>query len=251
MTLRVALVLSLALLISTGLVVHEWKKHNSFRNGIADVDFGDSASDILETIFAEGYGSAKIDYNDPVFLQRQVFLLTDIDSKSGEAVMLKLKHLDSVAPGQPIDLYIDSNGGSGGYMISNFLQTLKSPVNTYALDWCCSSGAEILAAGSGRRYAFETARIAVHIVPQEDRDSDSKDYGRVKMEQVATRSFWQQFTRLPKEIVDSKENMFFNLSAQQALQYGLIDEIIPKKVLPVSHDSIASPPQPSAPPSQP
>jgi len=181
---------------------------------------------LLESIYREGFAENRIDYDDPVLNGRTVFITTDLDEKHAQAVMKKLSYLDKKQPGSPIDLYIDTLGGSGGEMLSNFIHSLESPVNVYALDYCCSAGTLVLAAATGRRYAFSTSRIIVHIVMPATGPEDDETYDPIKQESSVNRLFWMSFTNLPSRLYSVEEDRFYYFTAEQALEFGLIDEII-------------------------
>jgi ATP-dependent Clp protease protease subunit len=181
---------------------------------------------LLESIYREGFAEDRIDYDDPVLNGRTVFITTDLDEKHAQAVMKKLSYLDKKQPGSPIDLYIDTSGGTGGMMLSSFIHSLGSPVNVFALDYCCSGGTLVLASATGTRYAFSTSRIIVHIVSSESYPEDDETYNPEAQERSINKLFWERFTDLPPEIYDIVKDRYYNFTAEQALEFGLIDEII-------------------------
>jgi len=181
---------------------------------------------LLESIYREGFAENRIDYDDPVLNSRTVFITTDLDEKHAQAVMKKLSYLDKKEPGSPIDLYIDTLGGTGGEMLANFIHSLGSPVNVYALDYCCSAGTIVLAATTGRRYAFSTSRIIVHIVIPVTGPGDDETYNVIEQESSVNEMFWMRFSSLPPELYGVEEDRFYYFTAEQALEFGLIDEII-------------------------
>jgi ATP-dependent Clp protease protease subunit len=196
------------------------------RGGGRIANLVDNFEFLLESIYREGYAENEIEYDDPVLNQRMVFLTTDLDEKHAQAVMKKLSYLDLKQPGRPIDLYIDTLGGSGGEMLTNFIHSLRSPVNVYALDYCCSAGTIVLAGSTGTRYAFSTSRIIVHVRLPKAGPEDDDTYSPVAQESSINELFWQRFSKLPPEIYGVKKDRYYNFTAQQALEYGIIDEII-------------------------
>ena len=189
----------------------------------------DDLADVLETVYQKGYANIPIDYSDPVLNQRKVFLTTDLDEMQAQALIAKLTYLDGKAPGTPIDLFIYSNGGYGGYLVGDYLRRLQSPVNTWCLDNCCSAGAILLASGTGKRYASPSACITVHIVMRERDPTDktenpahkAKDQDRNQLHR-----FWSTHSTLPAEVYDLDHEQFFYYTADEALKYGIIDEIV-------------------------
>jgi ATP-dependent Clp protease protease subunit len=188
-----------------------------------------NADYLLESFYREGYGEKRIDYNDPVLNDRQVFITTDLDEKHAQGVMKKLLYLDNTVPGSPIDLYIDTLGGTGGMMLSCFIHSLGSPVNVYALDCCCSAGTLVLASATGTRYAFSTSSVIVHILPSESCPEDDETYNPEVQERSINKLFWERFSDLPPAIYDIGKDRYYNFTAEQALEFGIIDEIIEMK----------------------
>jgi ATP-dependent Clp protease protease subunit len=186
-------------------------------------------ADVLETVYQKGYANIPVDYADPVLNQRKVFLTTDLDEMQANALIAKLTYLDAKAPGTPIDLFIYSNGGYGGYLVGDYLHRLSSPVNTWCLDNCCSAGAILLASGTGKRRASPSACISVHIVMRETDPSDkTENPGHKAKDQDLNqlRRFWSAHSSLPPEIYGVDHEQFFYFTADEALKYGIIDEIV-------------------------
>jgi len=188
-----------------------------------------SAEYLLETVYREGFSEIRIDYSDPILNNRKVFITTDLDEKHAQRVMYKLSYLDDTGPGVPIDLYIDTPGGTGGMMLSSFIHSLDSPVNVHALDYCCSAGTFVLASATGTRYAFSNSRIIVHILPPDSFPEDDETYSPELQEQSINTLFWERFSNLPPSIYDIGKDRYYNFTAEQALEFGIIDEIIEMK----------------------
>ena len=205
-------------------ILTENQSHDFFE----DIDY--RVADILEVIQEEDFTQPQIDFKDPVLNQRKIFIASDLDDKTAEEVMLKLSYLDGLSSTTPIHLYIQTSGGRGGDVLAAFIQTISSPVNTYALDWCQSAGVIVLASGTGRRYAMSNARINLHIIG-EDYDAAYSDpqYVYGKQYYYTGRQFWQSVSNLPESIYAASEDIFFYFNAEQALKYGIIDEILPYK----------------------
>ncbi len=184
---------------------------------------------LLETVYQEGFSDIHIDYDDPVLNERKVFITTDLDEKHAQGVMKKLLYLDKMGPGNPIDLYIDTSGGTGGMMLSSFIHSLGSPVNVYALDYCCSAGTLVLASATGTRYAFSTSRVIVHILPSKSFSVDDETYNPETQDRTINALFWERFSSLPPEIYDIGKDRYYNFTADQALEFDIIDEIIEMK----------------------
>jgi len=167
--------------------------------------------------------TAPIDFADPVLNHRQVLLFGDIDEKAAERTIQKLLFLEGKGH-EPIDLYLMTPGGEfkSAFAIEHVIRSLKSPVNTYALSECNSGGAVLLASGTGKRRAFRGAMVIVHgmlvrgkppvAVTQQIQDGYTR--------------FWRERARLPESWLPIPPNTVHVLSAEQALEYQLVDEII-------------------------
>ena len=200
------------------------KSHDTERN-IAK-DFRNEFSDLLEIMYDENFKELNIDYKDPILLSRNIYLTTDLDEKAASEIMVKLKYLESLDNKSEINLFIETSGGYGGIMLANYLQTISCPINTIALDYCSSAGCELLASGTGKRKAFSTSRINVHIVQEENTDIDDETFNSVIQQQKINNIFWKKYSKLPEEFYLITENRFYNFTADEALKYGIIDEIL-------------------------
>jgi len=169
-----------------------------------------------------GRATATIDYNDPVLAQRKILLNVAVNELTSREVVAKLLYLDKLND-SPIDLLLSTPGGSfkDTFGIIDVMRSLRAPVNTWALGSCNSAGALLLAAGTGRRYAFSNAIIIIHGVkpagkypPELDRIVQA-NYARV----------WKERTRLPEGWFPLHAEKVHFLTPEQGLEYGVIDEI--------------------------
>ncbi len=167
---------------------------------------------------------AHVDYKDPVLNQRKILLFGPIDQQAAELTIEKLLFLDGKSHA-PIDLFLQTPGGElkPGMALEQVMRVIRSPVNTYALSECNSGGAYLLAAGTGKRRAFRGAVIMVHGLFSHG-DVPSPDFIKVLAEGYD--DFWRKHARLPESWfpISSSTNHF--LSAEQALEYGLVDEVV-------------------------
>jgi ATP-dependent Clp protease, protease subunit len=192
-------------------------------------DFRQEFPKILETLNDQNYHQSSIDYKDPVLLSRNIFLTTDLDQIEATEVMQKIKFLESLDQNKPINLYINTAGGYGGIMLSNYLQTVSCKVNTIALDLCASAGCEVLTSGTGKRQAFSSSRIIVHIVTNSNDDRDDQEFSSINQQDKVNIIFWKKYSKLPETYYSHRDNeIFYCLTAEEAKQYGIIDEIIEK-----------------------
>jgi len=167
----------------------------------------------------------QIDFTDPVLNQRQILLLGDITPRVAEVTIQKLLYLDGKSH-EPIDLYLQTPGGEmkSAFAIEQTIRLLKSPLNTYALSECNSGGAMLLAAGTGKRRAFHGAIVIIHGLKIQGKVPP--DF--VEWVQGAYTEFWRKKTRLPAAWLPLPYDIKHTLSAEQALEYGVVDELIGK-----------------------
>ncbi|MGE3309559.1 MAG: ClpP family protease [Limisphaerales bacterium] len=167
---------------------------------------------------------APIDLADPVLNQRRIFVTGNITEASAADTIRQLLHLDAQNQ-EPISLYLMTPGGDLKAVLAvvNTLRMLHSKVDTYALGECNSGGAVLLAAGTGKRYAFPDSTIVIHGM-----EMDRKPPARyVELTQEAYTAFWRQHARLPESWLPIPLGELFFLTAREALDYGVVDQIIP------------------------
>lgn len=130
-----------------------------------------------------------------------------------------------------IHLYINSDGGNtwDAFAICDIMRTIDCKVNTYALGRACSAGALILAAGTGTRYSYKNTRIMIH---QANWDFSGKasevEVFRaefIEMQRICNRLLAESCHRGEKEIEELIQGDKW-MSASEALELGLIDEIL-------------------------
>lgn len=167
-----------------------------------------------------------------LFEERIIFLGTQIDDASADDVMAQLLCLESMDPDRDIQMYINSPGGSYTAMtaIYDTMQFIKPQVHTVCLGQAASAAAVILAAGSpGKRFALPHARILIH-QPRTEGGGQGSDIEiqaneilrmRVEMEQIFSQHTGRSVEQIEKDIERDKI-----LTAAQALEYGLIDQVI-------------------------
>jgi len=165
----------------------------------------------------------KADFADPVLIHRQILLFGDIDEKAAERTIQEMLFLDTQSH-DPMDLFLMTPGGEfkSALAIEHVMRLIQSRVNTYALSECNSGGALLLAAGTGKRKAFRGALVIVHGV----KVHGHPPAGMLDKVQDAYTSFWRKRTRLPESWLPIPPDKLHILSAEQALQYGIVDEII-------------------------
>ena len=168
---------------------------------------------------------APIDFSNPVLARRQILVFGELDDQAAERATQQLLFLDNQSH-DPIDLYLMTPGGEfkAAMAIEQVMRMIKSPVNTYALAECNSGGALLLAAGTGKRRAFHGAMIILHGLKVQGRPP----HGTFTVIQNSYTQFWRQHARLPESWLPIPPDTLHVLTAEQALQYGLVDELVEK-----------------------
>ncbi len=169
---------------------------------------------------------------------RVIFLGTEIDDDVANVVIAQLLFLDSEDGAKDIMLYVNSPGGSvsAGLAIYDTMQFLHCDVSTYCMGQAASMGSFLLAAGSrGKRYALPHARVMIHqpLAGVRGQASDIEIHAREILNARATlNDLLAKHTGQPVEVVqrDTERDNF--MSAAQAKDYGLIDEVLTR---PKSH----------------
>lgn len=169
--------------------------------------------------------------------ERIVFLGTQIDDTSANDVMAQFMYLEHKDPDQDISLYINSPGGSFSSMsaIYDTMQYVTCDVETICLGQAGASAAVLLAAGTpGKRFALPGARVVIHQPelpePIEGQASDLAIQAdeltriRARLEEMLARHTGRSREQVTEEIERDKI-----LDAQEALEYGLVDRIIPSR----------------------
>ncbi len=196
-----------------------------------------SNSQILVPMVIEQTGRAERAYDiySRLLKDRIIFIGTPIDDNVANIVIAQLLFLQMEDVTKPISLYINTPGGSvtSGLAIYDTMQFVKCDVATYCVGQATSMGALLLAAGThGKRYALPNSRIMIHQPwggvqgAASDISIQAKEILRLRemLEQVLVRHTGQPIEKIKK---DSDRDYF--MSATEAKDYGIIDEVIPAK----------------------
>ncbi len=187
------------------------------------------------------YGMRRIDPYTKLFEDRIIFLGTPISDEIANAVMAQLLCLQQMDAERQIDIYINSPGGSFTALtaIYDTMRYIKPDVSTVCLGQAASAAAVILAAGTkGKRLALPNSRILIHQPATEGGYGQSSDIEIQAREILRIRSLMEEMLatdtgRTVEEVSHDIERDKY-LTAEQALEYGIIDEVLsPLKALPV------------------
>jgi len=179
-----------------------------------------------------GRGERGYDIYSRLLVDRIVFLGTPVDDMVANLIIAQLLFLQMSDPKKDIHLYINSPGGSvtAGLAVYDTMQFLTCDVNTYCIGQAASMGAVLLAAGhKGRRYGLPHSRIMIHQPlggaqgQATDIDIQAREILRMREEinNIFVRHTGQSLRKIEK---DTERDMY--LSPEQAVEYGLIDEVI-------------------------
>jgi ATP-dependent Clp protease protease subunit len=177
-------------------------------------------------------GERSFDIYSRLLKERIIFLGTPIDDGVANVVMAQLLHLESEDPDRDISIYINSPGGSFTALtaIYDTMQFVKPEIQTICMGQAASAAAVLLAAGTkGKRLALEHARVLIH-QPSGGGEGQSSDIEiqareilrmRELLEQMIARHTGQDVEKVRKDIERDKI-----LTAREAVEYGLIDEVV-------------------------
>jgi ATP-dependent Clp protease protease subunit len=187
------------------------------------------------------YGMRRIDPYTKLFEDRIIFLGTPISDDIANAVMAQLLCLQQMDAERDIEIYINSPGGSFTALtaIYDTMRYIKPDVRTVCLGQAASAAAVILAAGTkGKRLALPNSRILIHQPATEGGYGQSSDIEIQAREILRIRSLMEQMLaedtgRTTEEVSRDIERDKY-LTAEQAREYGIIDEVLTSlKAVPV------------------
>ncbi len=177
-------------------------------------------------------GEREFDIYSRLLNERIIFLGTPIDDQVANLVVAQLLHLESADPDKDISIYINSPGGSiySGLAIYDTMQFIKPAVATMCVGVAMSMGSLLLTGGAkGKRACLPNSRILIH-QPSAGFEGQSTDIEIHAREILNMRGrvdeIYAQHTEKPVEQVhaDMERDRFF--TAEQALEYGLIDRVL-------------------------
>ncbi|MGH9769105.1 MAG: ATP-dependent Clp endopeptidase proteolytic subunit ClpP [Blastocatellia bacterium] len=162
-----------------------------------------------------------------------IFIGTPIDDIVANLVVAQMLFLESEDPDREISLYINSPGGSvtAGMAIYDTMQFVRCPVTTFCIGQCASMAAVLLTAGTkGRRFALPNSRILIH-QPHAGGISGQASDIKIQAEEILRlreriNEILAYHTNKPLEQIEKDVDRDRIMSAMQAKEYGLIDQVI-------------------------
>jgi ATP-dependent Clp protease protease subunit len=166
--------------------------------------------------------------------ERIIFLGTPVDDTAANDVMAQLLYLDYDNPGRDISLYLNSPGGSITAMtaIYDTMRHISSDIQTVCLGQAASAAAVLLAAGTpGKRMILPNARVLIHQPAMDVSQGQTSDLEIQAREILRARAAMEEIlaghTGQSRERVHADLERDTILTAEQALAYGFVDELIP------------------------
>jgi len=184
----------------------------------------------------DGRGERAYDIYSRLLKERIVFLGTSIDDNVANIIIAQLLFLESEDPAKDIFLYINSPGGylTSGLAIYDTMQYVKPSIVTMCIGQAASMGAVLLAGGEkGKRYALPHSRILIHQPlggaqgQASDIDIQAKEILRMRAE--INKIFTKHTGQSVEKIAADTERDFF-MSPEQAIEYGIVDQIVEKRI---------------------
>ena len=179
------------------------------------------------------YGMKRLDPYTKLFEDRIIFLGVQVDDASADDVIAQLIVLESQDPDRDILFYINSPGGSFTALtaIYDTMQYVRPDIQTYCLGQAASAAAVLLGAGAkGKRYALPNARILIHQPAMEGTGGMASDL-EIQANEVLRMRSWLEETlakhsgRTLEQVQQDIERDKI-LTAEQAVEYGLVDEVL-------------------------
>jgi ATP-dependent Clp protease protease subunit len=182
-----------------------------------------------------GRGERAYDIYSRLLKERVVFLVGPVNDATANLIVAQLLFLESENPDKDISFYINSPGGvvSAGMAIYDTMQFIKPNVSTLCVGQAASMGAFLLAAGEkGKRYTLPNSRVMIHqpLGGFQGQASDIEIHAKEILSLKARlNELLAHHTGQPVERVEQDTDRDNFLSAQEAVEYGLVDEVLTKR----------------------
>ncbi|MBD1870357.1 ATP-dependent Clp endopeptidase proteolytic subunit ClpP [Oculatella sp. FACHB-28] len=193
-----------------------------------------------------GRGERAFDIYSRLLRERIVFLGTQVNDEVADSIVAQLLFLDAEDPEKDIQLYINSPGGSvtAGMAIYDTMQQVRPDVVTICFGLAASMGAFLLTGGAaGKRLSLPSSRIMIH-QPLGGAQGQAVDieiqareilYHKRKLNELLAHHTGQPFDKIE---ADTERDFF--MSAAEAKDYGLIDQVISRQNLPAARETVTA-----------
>jgi ATP-dependent Clp protease, protease subunit len=180
-------------------------------------------------------GERSYDIYSRLLKERVIFLTGQVEDHMANLVVAQLLFLESENPDKDIFLYINSPGGSvtAGMSIYDTMQFIKPNISTVCMGQACSMGAFLLAGGAkGKRYCLPNSRVMIH-QPLGGFQGQASDI-QIHAQEILTikqrlNGLLADHTGQPLEVVERDTDRDNFMSADQAVEYGLVDAVLSKR----------------------
>lgn len=206
-----------------------------------------SISNVIPVVIEQaGRGERAFDIYSRLLRERIIFMGTPIDDTVADSVVAQLLFLEAEDPEKDIQIYINSPGGSvtAGMAIYDTMQQVRCDVATICFGLAASMGAFLLASGtSGKRMSLPSSRVMIH-QPLGGTQGQAVDI-EIQAKEIlyhkrTLNELLSYHTKQPFEKVEADTERDFFMSADEAKDYGLIDQVISRQNLPKSGEPVAA-----------
>ena len=214
----------------------DFKNYATKHKGISSLTLHNYTSSITPYIMEEReLNVTQIDVFSRLMMERVIFLGTGIDDKVSNIVGAQLLYLESIDKEAPIQIYVNSPGGSvyAGLGIYDTMQYIKPEISTICTGLAASMAAVLLCAGAkGKRFALPHSRIMIHqpLGGAEGQATDieitAREIGKLKKElyEIIAKHTGQDYDKV---YADSERDYW--MKSSEAKEYGMIDSILERK----------------------
>jgi ATP-dependent Clp protease protease subunit len=179
-----------------------------------------------------GRGERSYDIYSRLLKERIIFLGEQVNDATASLLVAQMLFLEAEDPDKDIQIYINSPGGSitAGFAIYDTMQYIKPDVSTICIGMAASMGAFLLAAGAkGKRFALPNAEVMIH-QPLGGAQGQAEDI-RIQADRIIKmrediNKILSERTGQPIEVIRKDTDRDHFMTANQAQEYGLIDEVI-------------------------
>jgi ATP-dependent Clp protease protease subunit len=182
-------------------------------------------------------GERSYDIYSRLLKDRIIFIGTEIEDTMANLIIAQLLFLESQDPDREISMYINSPGGviTAGLAIYDTMRYIKPDVSTICVGQAASMGAVLLAGGAaGKRYSLPNSRVMIHQplggAQGQATDIEIRAKEILKFKELLN-NMLSEHTGQPLKRIQKDTDRDFFMSAQEALEYGIIDKIIEPKSL--------------------
>jgi len=180
-------------------------------------------------------GERSYDIYSRLLEDRIIFFTGEVNDQSADLVIAQLLHLEGKDPDKDISLYINSPGGSvsAGMGVFDTMNYIKCDVSTICVGMAASMGAFLLAAGAkGKRYSLPNSEVMIH-QPSGGSRGQASDIAiqaehilklKRRMNMILAKNCNQPLAKIEKDV-----DRDYYMSAEEALQYGIIDKVFSKR----------------------